>query len=221
MKIVVCVIGQMRFTSLTWPSFKKYVIDELNADLVTCGPDASVICEYTRNAVHNIYSESIIIPGSPNSHNIIIDHRNTLGSKLDFKKWDQIIISRTDILWYGPHPRLELDYIWFMNREFHFGISDRHTVMASMDFEKFINFKYAPYQEKCRNMESFLLSKVIEAGLLGPRTALAFFPMYLIDGDGECRFRDELTPDIRQYKWPFMLVLNECSSNGMYSGRVI
>jgi len=36
MKTTVCVIGQARMAEVTWDRFKKYVLDELNADLVLC-----------------------------------------------------------------------------------------------------------------------------------------------------------------------------------------
>lgn len=36
MKTLVCLIGQIRIPHLTWERFKKYVLDELNADLALC-----------------------------------------------------------------------------------------------------------------------------------------------------------------------------------------
>lgn len=220
MKIVVCVIGQMRASSLTWPSFKKYVLDELGADLVTCGPDANVVCEYTSHAVQNIYSESKVIPGKLNNH-IILDHRTNLGLKLEIEKWDQVILTRSDLVWYGPHPTLDLGHIWFMNREFHFGISERHSVMSSKDFPNIINLTSVPYPENCRNMETFLMTRLKETGVWGPKCGLAYFPMYIIDSDGKWRYPDEQTPDVRTHTWPFTIVFNEVSRNGMFCGRVV
>jgi hypothetical protein len=41
-RVLVCVLAQTRAHQLTWPSFKKHVIDELNADLAVCiGIDAA------------------------------------------------------------------------------------------------------------------------------------------------------------------------------------
>ena len=36
MKTLVCIVGQIRIPHLTWERFKKYVLDELNADLALC-----------------------------------------------------------------------------------------------------------------------------------------------------------------------------------------
>jgi len=36
MKTLVCIIGQIRIPNLTWDRFKKYVLDELGADLALC-----------------------------------------------------------------------------------------------------------------------------------------------------------------------------------------
>ena len=62
MKIVVCVLGQLRHPELTWPGFKKFVLDELGADLITCGPDSYEDNDYTRNAKMNIMSAAVIQP---------------------------------------------------------------------------------------------------------------------------------------------------------------
>ena len=217
MKVLVCVLGQLRCTDLTWPGFKKWVLDELGADLITCGPDSNSENEFTRFAQKNIYSESRVIPGQPNSQ-IVLDHRNVLAKSIDPYEWDQIVLTRSDHMWYGPHPKLDLDHFWFMNSEFHFGISDRHTVVRSELFKHIIDLGSVPFG-RAENIEQFLFFRMMKLGHWGPRVGLAHFPMYLTDANGAWRRPDEQDASRETITWPFRIVHNEVSKNGMFTGR--
>lgn len=219
MKILVCVIGQLRCTSLTWPGFKKHVLDELNAEFMTCGPDANSENEFTRAAKRNIHSESRSVIGQVNAQ-IILDHRNVLAKSIHPSEWDQIILTRSDHMWYGPHPKLDLDHFWFMNSEFHFGISDRHTVVSSNFFMKIINLGSIPFNG-ARNIEQFLFLRMIHLGYWGQEVGLSHFPMYLTDANGDYRRPDELDSSRETITWPFRLVHNEVTKNGMFTGRSV
>ena len=219
MKILVCVLGQIRCPDLTWGPFKQLVIDELGADLITCGPDAGTDSPFTRGALRNLYSESKIREGQPNAQ-IVLDHRNVLAANIDPTQWDQIILTRSDHMWYGPHPRLDLNRMWFMNSEFHFGISDRHTIVSSKDFEFIIEIGKVPFGN-ARNIEQFIYYRLNQLGLWGPKIALSPFPMYRTGPDREWRRPDEKDASKDTLTWPFMLVHNEVTRNGMFTGRSV
>lgn len=219
MKVLVCVLGQIRHSNITWEPFKKWVIDELGADLITCGPDANTDNEFTRAASKNIYSESKVKPGQINAQ-VVLDHRNVLAENIDYKKWDQIVLTRADHMWYGPHPKLDLDHYWFMNSEFHFGVSDRHTVVSSDKFPSIINLGKVPFST-VRNIEEFLYYRLHQTGIWGPSIALSPFPMYLTGPEGEWRRPDERDASKEIIKWPFLIIHNEVTRNGMFTGRAI
>jgi hypothetical protein len=219
MKILVCVLGQIRCPELTWGPFKKWVLDELGADLITCGPDAAIDSPFTKMAIMNIYSESKVKTDHINAQ-IVLDHRNVLMANINPTQWDQIILTRSDHMWYGPHPRLDLEHFWFMNSEFHFGISDRHTVVSSEDFEFIIKIGKVPFGS-ATNIEQFIYYRLNQLGLWGPKIALSPFHMYLTGPDHEWRRPDEKDASKDTITWPFMLVHNEVTCNGMFTGRAV
>jgi len=211
MKTVVCVMGQIRYPDLTWSHFKKYVTDELGADIVTCGPDSLKLNEFTRNSILNIHSD----PDTEPTAQKILDHRRNLFREIP-NVYDQYILTRSDHMWYGPHPKLDPSYAWFMNSEFHYGISDRHWVLNKFDFEKYCR-EPGNFDSKFNNIESYLFSKVN----WGPTTALSPFPMYLTGERAEYRRPDEIHASREILHWPFKFIHNELSRNGMYTGRAI
>ena len=219
MRILVCVLGQIRCADLTWTHFKRHVLDELGADMITCGPDADKESPFTRAAQKNIWSESRVVPNRINAQ-VVLDHRNVLVANIDPSQWDQIILTRSDHVWYGPHPRVDLEHFWFMNSEFHFGISDRHTVVSSGFFKFLIEIGSIPFGQ-AQNIEQFLFKRMIELGHWGPSVGLAHFPMYLTDENGEYKRPDEKDAAKVTITWPFALVHNEVSRNGMFTGRSV
>jgi len=219
MKIVVCVLGQIRCADLTWPHFKRNVLDELGADLITCGPDSDTDSPFTRAAQKNIYSESRVVPGRINAQ-IVLDHRNVLGNNIDPTQWDQIILTRSDHMWYGPHPKLDLEHFWFMNSEFHFGISDRHTVVNSECFKILMEIGSIPFGG-AKNIEEFLFNRMIELGQWGNRVGLSHFPMYLTDENGNYRLPDENDAANVTITWPFIILHNKVSRSGMCTGMAV
>ena len=211
MNTVVCVLGQIRYDDLTWFHFKKYVIDELKADLVTCGPDSLKLNEFTRNAIVNIHSDPQVEPTAQK----ILEHRRKLYEDIP-QNYEQYILTRSDHMWFGPHPTLDPSYQWFMNSEFHFGISDRHWVLNKFDFEKYCQDP-GNFNSKFNNIEEYLFSKVN----WGPGTALSPFPMYLTGGNSEYRRPDEIHASREILHWPFKFIHNELTQNGMYTGRAV
>lgn len=191
-KILVCVIGQLRFTSVTWGNFKRYVLDELEADMVTCGRDSEVDNEFTRHSLLNIHSD----PKENTTPQIILEHRRNLFATAP-KTYDQYIITRSDHVWTGPHPKLDTDHAWFMNCQAHGGISDRHWVLNRNDFEKYLSDPgICPLH---RSIEQHLGFKVE----WGPKTALCYFPMYLSDENGNYKRPDEIEHTTERFYWPF------------------
>lgn len=217
MRVLVCVLGQIRHSDITWVPFKKWVLDELGADLITCGPDAGSNSPYNKAAIKNIYSESRVVPGQINAQ-IVLDHRNVLAANIDPTQWDQIVLTRADHMWYGPHPKLNLNYIWFMNSEFHFGISDRHTIVSSEDFQFIIEIGKVPFGT-ATNIEQFIYYRINQMGLWGPKIALSPFPMYLTGPNHEWRRPDEKDASKDTLMWPFRIIHNEVTRNGMFTGR--
>jgi len=220
MKIAVCVLGQLRHPELTWPGFKKFVLDELGADLITCGPDSYEDNDYTRNAKMNIMSEAVIQPDAKCNADAIIQHRINLYSNIPLQ-YDQYILTRADHMWFGPHPTLDPEHIWFMNCEFHFGIGDRHVVVPSEYLaSQTVELGVFPHMTGFSNIESYLYFKLKEQGLWGPVIGLAHFPMYLTGPKGEYRRPDELHAPLHNYTWPFEIEHGHLSPNGMFCGRI-
>ena len=58
-------------------------------------------------------------------------------------------------------------------------------------------------------------------GLWGPKIALYPHPMYLTGSDGEWRRPDEKDASKETITWPFALVHNEVTRNGMFTGRSV
>jgi len=214
MKVLVCVLGQLRFPELTWPHFKKYVLDELKADLVTCGPDANAVNDYTRNAKLNILSEAVIPPDAKCNADAVLQHRRNMYDTVP-KNYDQYILTRGDHMWVGPHPKLHHGVSWFMNCEFHLGISDRHWVFPRAMLEKYTR-DIGVFDEFFQNVEQYMYGKVE----WGPLTGLAYFPMYLTDSDGKHRRPDEMDAPTKHYHWPFYIDHGYLSKNGMFCGRI-
>ena len=208
MKILVCIIGQLRYNSLTWSKFKENVIDHLNADLLYCGPDEHPYAKY------NIKSVAIISNKNINA-DAIVQHRRNLYKNLP-EGYDQYILTRSDHLWYGPHPILDDTHTWFMNCEFHFGISDRHWVIPSSKMKEYCiidDFDHV----KFRNIEHYLWNIV----KWGPDTSLTYFPMFLCDENGNPRRLDELESPRDTFMWPFKINHMHLSKNGMFCGAII
>jgi hypothetical protein len=214
MKTLVCVMGQLRLTDLTWPSFKKFVLDELGADLLVCGPDSHKDNPYARAAKYKVLSEADIAPGARNNAAAVVQHRRNLylEAPLDY---DRYILTRSDHIWTGPHPELAPDTCWFMNCEFHFGISDRHWVLPVEYLKRYCQ-ETGNFESKFRNIEEYLY-QLVE---WGPRTGLAYFPMYLAGLEGEHRRPDELDAPKQNFTWPFQIDHAYLSLNGMFCGRV-
>lgn len=58
------------------------------------------------------------------------------------EQYDRFIITRSDMMYTLPHPKLELldpKYIWILNDEHHGGYCDRHVVLSSNNIGKYIN----------------------------------------------------------------------------------
>jgi hypothetical protein len=210
MKILVCVIGQLRHADITWPNFKKYVIDELGADFVTCGPDSKVQNNFTKYALDNFPSNQDHVRLNEQK---CLNHRGAVYKYCKYlgihDSYDQYILTRSDHMWTSPHPKLDTAHQWFMNSQFHFGISDRHQVMNKSGFAEY-----------CENpgeftIENYLYNKVN----WGPSTALSPFPMYLTDAKGDYRYIDEKTPSQETLTWPFQFHHYEKGPSGSYSGR--
>ena len=204
-------MGQIRHADFTWPNFKKYVLDELGADMVTCGPDSTRVNEYIRNSILNIESD----PDVETNAERVLEHRRTLFKNVP-KTYDQYILTRSDHMWYGPHPKLSTAYTWFMNSEFHFGISDRHWVMNLNSFCEYCE-NPPKYEHTLGSIETNLFNQV----KWGFGTALYPFPMYLTDENGNHRRPDEITASREVLHWPFVFIHGELSPNGMYTGRAV
>lgn len=212
MKVVVCIMGQIRHPDFTWLNFKKFVLDELGADLVTCGPDWQKNNDYTRNSILNIESD----PKVETNAERVIEHRRTLFKHIP-KVYDQYILSRSDHMWYGPHPKLTPSYIWFMNSEFHFGISDRHWVMGYNDF-----FEYCENPPKYNPELGGIEGNLVKHVHWGFGTALYPFPMYLTDEKGMYRRIDEHKASQEVLYWPFAFIYDQKSEeSNSYPGRAI
>lgn len=220
MKTLVCVLGQLRHTELTWPNFKKYVLDELGADLLVCGPDTGQKNEYNAFAKKKIMSEATISADAKCNADAIIQHRRNLYLNVPLE-YDQYILTRSDHMWNGPHPKLENDRIWFMNCEFHFGISDRHTVVPRKHLKALTqDLGTFTHGVGFSNIESYLLYKLKMQGLWGPEVGLGAFPMYLTDEKGAYRRPDEMHAPYRHFAWPFEIDHGYLSPNGMFCGRI-
>lgn len=221
MRTVVCILGQLRHTDITWTSFKRHVIDVLKADLVICGPDSEDDNQYTKNSILNIKSIAKIAPEASCNADAIIQHRKNLFKKLP-RDYDQYILTRSDHMWTDDHPLLDNNHIWFMNCEFHFGISDRHTVIPKKYLsdltEKLDTFDHDVFP----NIESYLYFKIREQGLWCSKIGLAYFPMFLTDNYGNYRRPDEkFSPKQNFTGMTIKIDHGYLSPNGMYCGRVI
>ncbi len=166
MKRLVCIIPQIRYPHLTWDSFKKYVIDELDADLLLCVKDTDEENEFTKHAKfifkkneddwNKMYDEMstewrnlkqitglVWENGIPfGTGGIMLFYRWYLFKVLNdnklLDKYDQIVVTRSDYKWLKPHPKLDNSYVWIPNGEFHTGITDRHIVVSSRLAEQFL-----------------------------------------------------------------------------------
>jgi len=227
MKILVCILGEIRYSHLTWLHFKKHVIDELGADFVTCGPSSKNENEFTKNAIQNIHSESIQDPKFKHNAMAVVYHRRKLWENVP-KDYDQYILTRSDHMWIGPHPHLDNDHVWFMNCEFHLGISDRHTVVPRRYLKHvteglgfYIETKHPQFNtDHISNIEFFLFRMLMKNGIWGPLTALAPFPMFLTGPRLEYRREDELKTSNEYFYWPFDIDHTYfISSPDVYCGR--
>jgi hypothetical protein len=258
MKTLVCLLGQVRLAEHTWEPFKKYVLDELHADLVLCG-NVCVQNEFTAHAKHIFktlgdpdpeywkpWDDITGFMGTTRSQSYgrnLVELRRILFENIkDLGQWDQVIVSRTDHLWTGPHPKLDLDHIWCLNGEFHGGICDRHmvipwrflegvlTVGIFEDISKTISFVTNYYNRTFAwrgalpfgmvNIEGFMFIRMVERGLI-QHVGLTPFPMYLMDQSLGPKFLDEIDPDPQTLTWPFQIDHTFVSKNGMFQGRAL
>jgi len=146
MKTLVCLLGQVRYPDITWEPLKKMVLDHLNADLILCGNvehdnQFSHFAKYifspedTTNLslLDNLPGHLGASQGMGNCGRLTLHLRTDLWNNLVkhnlHEKYEMYIISRSDMLWTGPHPILDTDHIWCVNGEFHLGLCDRHMVV--------------------------------------------------------------------------------------------
>jgi len=226
MKVLVCVLGQMRMENITWTPFKRNVLDALNADMVTCGPDPDIPGKFQDNSILKLKSDPDVGSESkvPNVCRTLGHRKNLYTGLVEsglIEQYDQFVITRSDLMWYGPHPPLDNNHIWFMNTEFHFGIADRHTVVPRRFLSDILVFDDPFDSFKYVNMESYLLQQYIKKGIWGQDVALSPFPMYLTDEKGQARRPDELLASRVTCFWPFKIIHNELSPSGMYTGRAL
>jgi hypothetical protein len=239
---------------MTWPPWKKWVLDHLDADLLLCGGLYSD-SEFTQFAKYIINPTEMCdldafdsLPGETFGKNakpvakILLSWRNELwkyiiGNKLD-EKYDMFIISRSDIIWTGPHPILDCEHIWCINGGFHLGLCDRHMAVPRKFLEpvltiakienlentfKILNEKFREgvahgYAHCLFNFESFMYCRFKERGLL-EHIGLSPFPMYSILSDGTAGIPDELDGDQETITWPFTIIHNYLSPRGLFVGR--
>jgi hypothetical protein len=218
MKTLVCVIGQIRHETVTWDAFERNVLRALNADLVTCGADMDSV--FRRHALLHIPSDPQPIEGARTNGHYVVAHRKNLYTNLVHSGlvalYDQFVVTRADHVWTRAHPELDTDHVWFMNCEFHLGISDRHVVVPQHMLRETLVYQESYDESKYRNIESFLYSQV----RWGPKTALAYFPMFLCDHDGRPRRLDEFDAPRENFTWPFYIDHGFLSVHGMFCGRL-
>lgn len=256
MKTLVCLLGQVRHGEHTWEPFKKYVLDELHADFILCG-NVCVQNEFTVHAKHifktlgdpdpEYWKPFDHMPGtmgigrSQSYARQLVEIRRILFENIkDLGQWDQVIVSRSDLLWTGSHPKLDLDHIWCLNGEFHGGICDRHMVIPWRflegvltmgifeDISRTISFMNNYYNsifhgnlpQGITNMECFIFTRMVERGLI-QHVGLTPFPMYLVDQSLGPKFLDEIDPDPQTLTWPFQIDHTFVSKNGMLQGRAL
>jgi len=259
MKTLVCLLGQVRFPELTWEPWKKWVLDPLEADLALCGIIDDVDNPFSK------FAKYVFRPGTKGTYDMslfdnlgILNYgsarplsvskmawcfRDDLWSYLYEKglhnEYDMFIISRSDILWNGPHPILDENHIWCVNGEFQLGLNDRHMVIPRRFLEqalrifaienpqltfgiirqKFIEGHAKGYAHCLMSLEPYIYCRFIERGLI-QNVGLCPFPMYLTDEKGEARFKDELEADTATLTWPFTIIHNHLSDkNGTFIGR--
>lgn len=223
MKTLVCVMGELRHVEITWKPFKRNVLDVLKADMVTCGKDSQKSSEFNSNSILNIRSDPTL--DGPCSAKYILAHRQTLFETLVtlriFDQYDVFVLTRSDHMWYDQHPVLDPDRTWFMNCEFHFGISDRHTVVPKKHLEFVCTFQNKFDSLKYKNIEFYLFNQYQKNNLWNERVGLAYFPMYLCDERGQSRRPDELDAPREHFVFPFEIDHKYLSFSGMFCGRVL
>jgi hypothetical protein len=251
----------VRFPELTWDPWKKWVLDHLGADLVLCGIIDDIDNPFSKFAKH------VFRPGRKGTYDMeLFDGSGILkfgnGRPLSVSKmawcfrddlwaflvekglhneYDMFIISRTDILWTGPHPVLDENHIWCVNGEFQLGLNDRHMVIPRRFLEpalrifhiedlqktievirqKFIDGHWKGYAHCLLSLEPYIYCRFVERGLI-QNVGLCPFPMYLTDAKGEARYKDELEADQATLTWPFTIIHNHISvKNDTFIGRAI
>lgn len=266
---LVCVLGQIRAADRTWAPFKKYVLDELDADLALCihttaTPEvrtpfhdhAKYIFECREDSpcwakrfdeMNPAWRSLADIPGDwigptqdrKGSGGILLYLRWFLYQNLPTGKYDQIIVTRSDFLWRGPHPKLDMDHIWIPNAEFHGGVCDRHCVIPARFAEAVLTAGHIEDPVKTGqhlrhvlaqrnregygfflyNIETFLYLRFIERKIL---PWIGFFPsvQHLIREDGTPKYPDELETSQETVTWPFSFDHKFVSKHGMFCGRV-
>ena len=224
MKVLICVLGQLRHEDITWKPFKRNVLDVLGADMVTCGKDSEKDSIYNLNSLLKINSNPKFDDTCSNALYVLAHRKKlfeTLKSTTLIDNYDIFILTRSDQIWYDHHPHLDTKRIWFMNCEFHFGISDRHTVVPKTHLESVCQFQNEFDSLVYRNIEMYLYTQYQKNGIWNENIGLAYFPMFLCDEHCQARRPDEIYAPRQNFTFPFTIDHTHMSFSGMFCGRVL
>jgi hypothetical protein len=107
-------LGQLRAYQLTWSNFKRYVLDELAADLAVCVP-ADAFFDFTNPFFANARFRWLV-PDAPDVADIFDRVQNLLGGSDDWR-----VLCEIEGLWLGKVVRcrpgagaLQIALHWFM-----------------------------------------------------------------------------------------------------------
>lgn len=226
-KTLVVIMGETRAHELTFPHFKKNVIQQLDADLALCIGDnhretpnefyslAKHIWKFKETGdweaafdkfapdvnwralveVNDYWFGVIADPNRPYTGTgcINIFFREFLRRKISgtavLDQYDWIILTRSDYMWFTPHPPLHLfspQHIYLPDGEHYRGYVDRHALVPRALFDRFMEVPRAVFEEPEKlaarmkakgaaewNNESFLYFRLGELGL---HDRIRFFP---------------------------------------------
>lgn len=112
--------------------------------------------------------------GHPGSAGILIFFRWFLLKNLKennlINKYKRFIVTRSDYLYLGPHPSLQIldeNYVWIPDGEFYGGLTDRHVIISNIYIESYLNimqeilFETDKMYNEMKNTNSWNLEKVI------------------------------------------------------------
>ena len=155
MKTLVVILCQTRAAKLTFPGFKKFVLDELGADLALCVQDGPktifhdhakylwlqkepkdwlrYLGDYFKDItpdwpkyLYIYYSWFSPFNTCPGSGGIQLLYRRWLFDLIKDLPYDAFIVTRSDYMWLQPHPKLDPNYIWVPEGEDYGGLCDRY-----------------------------------------------------------------------------------------------